>query len=331
MRTLGLLRAVAMSACMLFTACGGRERDASNGSRDERFVALDLDRRGTDEVIGYYMGAFLPSGREDPFETRLVVKESDEYFVDIERFMALDSASAINLVAAAPDGSVDWDAFTDFVSSTYFRARGIPTTRLDLDEEQSFAAVNPDWMSVDVIGVMSTQRRRVFVRRQHVIDALRAYRANEDRIIYPDGTVFIGEHLDGNRVSETTVMRKSSGGFWDFFAYDSTGALADSTLPMPGSRHVPTQCFGCHFGDKLYEPERSFPGLAPDGPYGPRELYVGDSLRDPDVVRYFDEHRQRSDGVLGLYATLLVSELRAEREQGRLDPSIINLLESLGL
>ena len=141
---------------------------------------------------------------------------------------------------------------------------------------------------------------------------------------------FIGEHVDGDATSETTVMRKSNGQ-WDFFAYDAMGHLADSTLAMPRARRVPTQCFGCHFGNKLYEPERSFPAPAPDGPHGPRAVYVPDHLRDSEVVRYFDEHRQRADGILGLYVTILVSDLRARRASGDLDRETDELLSSLGL
>ena len=88
---------------------------------------------------------------------------------------------------------------------------------------------------------------------------------------------------------------------------------------------------GCHFGDKLFEPEKSFPMRAEPGPHGPRQVYVEEDLRDEEIVRRFDEHRRRSDTVLGLYTTLFVSSLRAERRAGTLDESDAVLLDSLDL
>jgi hypothetical protein len=316
---------------MVLSACGGTGDREGTVSGDEHFIQLKLDRHGSDELVGYYMSGLLAPEDEGPFASRLVVKESGDYFVDVDRLARADSQSAASLEALAGNSrSVDWTAFQEFVSDTYFRVRDIPATRQDLYTQEGFVPGDPGWMSLETVGVMSTRRRRVFVKMDAVLHALRSYRENEDRIMYPEGTVFIGEHMDGEAVSETTVMWKSNSQ-WDFFAYDEQGRLADSTKALPRSRRVPTQCFGCHFGNKLYEPERSFPALAPDGPHGPRAVYVDESLRDPDVVRYFDEHRQRADGVLGLYVTILVSELRSRRTAGALDASTAELLTSLGL
>ena len=55
------------------------------------------------------------------------------------------------------------------------------------------------------------------------------------------------------------------------------------------------------------------------------------ALRDPEIVRFFDEHRKRSDTVLGLYNTLFVAGLKAAREQGALPPTEAALLDTLGL
>lgn len=320
---------ILLAAC---AGCGGGRDGSPRPAADARFIELDLEKRATDDIVGYYMGAYVPPGPSGAFEERLAVREGDRYYVDLDRFREIDSLSATALGRIAGDDRlVDWAGFSAFLSQTYVRARQIPDERQSLYDDEDFSGDPEVWMHLDVLGVMSTHRRRVFVRKADVLEALRAYRDNEDRIIYPGGTVFIAEHLDDGGVTETTVMRKSSSGYWDFFAYDSTGVRADSTLPAPRSRQVPTQCVGCHFGDKLYEPERSFPAEAEAGPHGPRQVFVTESLRDPKVVRYFDEHRKRSDGILGLYATILVSQLRSEQEAGSLDQESTRLLNALGL
>ena len=126
-------------------------------------------------------------------------------------------------------------------------------------------------------------------------------------------------------------MRKRDDGFWDFFTYGPDGTLAAETQARPRALKTPTQCVGCHFGGRLFEPEKSFPGTASEGPHGPRALYVPEAWRDAEVVRFFDEHRKRSDTVLGLYNTLFAAKLRADRRAGRLAPEDARLLESLGL
>ena len=120
-------------------------------------------------------------------------------------------------------------------------------------------------------------------------------------------------------------MLKREDGHWDFFAYGPDGTPTTETAARPRPLRVPTQCVGCHFGSKLYEPEKSFPAEAADGPHGPRVLHVDDAARKPDVVQFFDEHRKRSDHVLGLYATLLVSQLLSEGFDSMADSMEIDL------
>jgi hypothetical protein len=141
----------------------------------------------------------------------------------------------------------------------------------------------------------------------------------------------VGEHYEGEALVETTVMRKRADGYWDYFAYDASGGLASQTTTPPRALDVPTQCVGCHFGEKLFEPERSFPAEAPPGPHGPRGIYVDDALRDAEVVAFFDEHSKRSDHVLGLYGTLFIAQLRAQEAAGSLPAADAALLDDLGL
>lgn len=126
-------------------------------------------------------------------------------------------------------------------------------------------------------------------------------------------------------------MRKRADEQWDFFVYGKDGLPAAQTNTPPRPLKSPVQCVGCHFGDKLFEPAESFPARARPGPHGPRQIYVDEDLRDPVVVRYFDEHRKRSDTILGLYTTLFVSRLRNQQKAGSLTAEDAALLESIDL
>ena len=98
----------------------------------------------------------------------------------------------------------------------------------------------------------------------------------------------------------------------------------------PSDLIVPTKCVGCHLGSRLFEPERSFPVDPRPGPDGPRRLYVSDDFKDVGVVRGLDEHRKRSDMVLGMYGTLFISQLRSTRSADTLDSRMMSLLEEVG-
>ena len=85
---------------------------------------------------------------------------------------------------------------------------------------------------------------------------------------------------------------------------------------------------GANLVRRLFEPERSFPGTEPEGPAGPRAVAVPDAWRDAAAAARFREHATRADGALGLYATLYLGRLRAERAAGRaLAPEDAALLE----
>jgi hypothetical protein len=178
---------------------------------------------------------------------------------------------------------------------------------------------------------MTNARRHVRVPTAPLHDALEAYVDRGNRIIYPVGTVIVADHELNGRITERSVMKKRGDGHWDYAVYDSAGVLAPSTTTPPKPLKVPTQCAGCHLGTRLYEPEKSFPAPARPGPAGPRKIHWSRPLPSPDLVGYFDEHRKRSDGILGIYGTLFISELKARQSTDSLNAEDLRLLELLGL
>lgn len=93
---------------------------------------------------------------------------------------------------------------------------------------------------------------------------------------------------------------------------------------------VPTKCLGCHFGDRQFEPEKSFPSVARPGPNGERHVFVPDQFRDKAVRDAFSEHARRSDTILGLYVTLFISDMLNQAEAGLGKESDQQILTRLG-
>ncbi len=313
---------------LLFAACspGG---PAASGDR----LAVDLDKSNEERLLRYYLGGYVAPGGADPAEAGLLLTDGG-LALDPARLALdparLDARYREHLTDANGDGTLDWDEFVAFVEATYYDARGLPRS---LDALKAEAGFDPDsgWFAMEVDGVMTAARRRVFVPVAALRAALDGYRAAGDELHYPEGTVFIGEHLVADEVAETTVKRRRADGFWDFAVYDAEGRLAGATATEPRPLRAPEQCVGCHLGRRLFDPEKSFPAPAPDGPYGPRAVHAPSPLRNAEAAAFFDEHAKRSDGVLGLYATLYVSRLIADRDEGVLAPEDAALLDALGL
>ncbi|HYE57649.1 MAG TPA: hypothetical protein VD948_04050 [Rhodothermales bacterium] len=290
----------------------------SGGDADR--LRLDLERRDPGPVLRTYFGAYLGPDGGDPVAAGLLEQDGETFYV---RASALRERVGSDAPPLDPDGdgTVTDDELGAFVQATYNAARGFPATLAALGADTSSA------FGVTIRGVMSAAPRRVFVPLPALRDALAGYRRNGQRIVYPAGTVIWGAHGDGD--GETTAMRKRADGAWDFFVYDAQGRLATTTNGAPRPLRAPTQCVGCHFGQRLFEPEKSFPGEATPGPDGPRALYT--EHRDAAVVQALDEHRRRADHVLGLYGTLYATRLKAARAAGTLAPEDAALLDSLGM
>jgi len=280
------------------------------------YLRVVLDESDPERLLSYYFGGYVVPDPANPFEAGLLAKINRRFYINLDTLEFHFPGALSYLTDSNGNDRIDEEELESFVAATYNRARQFPRT---LDTLLSQANLGPDadrWLDIEIDGVMTTARRRVHIQDTAVRAALADYDVNDERILYPEGTTIIGEHyIDARRV-ETTVMRKRADSFWDFVVYGANDTLAQGTTTPPKELKSPTQCVGCHFGSKLFEPEKSFPARARPGPHGPRELYVDETLRDAPVVRYFDEHRKRSDTILGLYTTLFVADLRRQQRSG---------------
>ena len=312
------MRPLARSAFLLLVLAGCR----TGGGADQK-IRLALDPAPAESVLRYYFGSYLGADGGDPVAAGILVRDGGGWAVDVAA-LAPRLPDGAPLLDADHDGQATTDEFRAFVEATYNAARRPPATLGALRTDTPYDR----GVRLDVNGVMTAARRHVYVPEADLRRALAGYRAAGDRIVYPTGTVFVGEHHLGGAHAETTVKRKRADGYWDFFVYDADGRLATATATPPRPLRAPTQCVGCHYGRRAFAPEATFPADAPPGPDGPRVVHT--AWRDPAVTAALDEHRKRADHVLGLYGTVYLSRLKAERAEGRSTPADDSLLAGAG-
>ena len=311
-------------AILVLAGCGG---GGPVDVQTAEAVPLRLDRDAPEKLLGSVLGAYAGPDGGDPVAAGLLSRDGDGYVLHPQ---ALPEAARAALADANGDGAVDWDELAAMLEATYVDARAFPPTVDALRLLADFRAGEPDWFTVEVDGVMTAARRRIHVPTAALRTAMAAF-PEAGTLAYPAGTWIVGEHVADGEVVETTVKRRRADGFWDFAVYGPDGALAPATQTEPRPLRVPTQCTGCHLGRRLFEPEKSFPAEASDGPFGPRAVYVPDAWRSAEATALFDEHARRDDGVLGLYATLYAGRLLAARDAGTLAAADRQLLDALGL
>ena len=293
-----------LTLCMTVTSC--------QPSTTSTLLPVQIERARAEQLLSFYFGSYT---ERTPSAEGLIHIDGDEILVDVKKLNALQLSATLEDVNN--DGIIDWDELEPFLISTYYEARNIPPTLEALYTQ--IGEVHPDssgWMAIEIDGMMVSARRQVLVQSSAIHEALSAYIENNHQILYPIGTTFVGHHYNNGQLVETTISQKRFDDFWDFFIYDQQGKLTSATQTGPKELVAPTRCVGCHFGTKLFEPEASFPDQAPDGPFGPRGIYVEDLARNQTIASQLDEHTKRSDTILGVYATIYASRLQAKLEMG---------------
>ena len=266
----------------------------------------------------------------------LVVRTGSDLVLDLAR-LTPDEAGLLKEIAAqdAPADVIGLDEIEAYLQPRYYALTKPAPTLEALRREQGFGD-NPDWLTVPVDSATFERRRVLRVPRERIADALAAYFANGDRVLFPAGTVIVAESLDaGGAFIEAEVLRKRPDGFWNFAVYDRAGRLADHTVapaeegrpPGPGFR-VPSDCALCHRVDRLdgsgdpEAPVRSpvrgfFHRLPAEVP----QIHLGPEYHDHAAFTELTEATHRvKDGVFGPYASLLLSELAGRKRLGRLTP-----------
>ena len=311
---------------LVWTVAGCTSRTGSDDSRlpsedAGSMVPINFDGNNADQLLRFYFGSFLGPEGGDPVEAGILEKREKTWYLRSPHSVDGIPASLQQLYeTASRAGELSEDALEAFIQSTYYEARDFPATLEEMLERDGFWS-EPEWFRIDVQGSMVSLRRTTWIRRSDIEKALDRMEKLDDPVMYDPATLIVGEHLEGSRTVETTLMKKRQDGFWDYWAYDEDGRLTDVVRKDPRDMLVPTRCTGCHYGDRLFEPERSFPALARPGPNGERALYIPEQWRNADLSSTMQEHARRSDTVLGLYATLFLAEAVAHARSGTGSPS----------
>lgn len=283
------------------------------GCSTDQSIQVDLEKSRPEQLLSFYFGSYVGNDGGDPFEAGLLVEKDGAYWVNREM---LEGKVAEKLDDVNGDGVIKWDELEPFLQKTYYQVRPGWESLDALETEWKWKGESANTMEMELHGVMTTARRHIYVDKAAVREALQNYEANGEQLLYPGGTVFIGEHLEEGKVVETTVMKKRDDDFWDYYVFDAAGNRVSATSTPPKTLNVPTRCVGCHFGSKKFEPENSYPHAAAPGIHGPRTMYREEVMQDTSLVKLFDEHNKRSDTILGLYATIYLSDLKKKVDAG---------------
>lgn len=300
---LSVLCAISLSACT---------KDSSETESTSQLV-IAKDKSNSETLALFYLSG-ISSPPQDALAAGLLSNEDDELMIDVARLFDVDSVLTNKLQSVARKDIIEWDDFEAIFADLYYEHRAIPNSLESLKADHNWDASKRMTLSVD--GVMTSARRNTYMPIASLESAIASYSVNNNRLIYPVGTLVVGDHVVDGSIIETTVMLKRADEFWDFAVYDEEGSLIRKTLPLPKSLQAPQQCTGCHFGSRAFEPEKSFPADAPVGPSGERRVFPQAEV-SAELVQHLDEHRLRSDYLLGLYATVHVAREYAIGDETR--------------
>jgi hypothetical protein len=186
---------------------------------------------------------------------------------------------------------------------------------------------NPNWLAVPVDSRTFRRLRVLHINKDRIADALTSYFENNDRVIYPQGTVIVAESFDkrGSFI-EAEVLAKRNDTFWNFSVYGAKGALIRSSVPFNEEGElalneqglkVPENCSACHRVDRLdFSGDAEAPVLAPvceffhKLPARVPEIHLGPEYYDHMAFTELTEASGKvKDGIFGVYGSLLLSEL----------------------
>ncbi len=289
-------------------------------------LAVDLEKPGQDVLLTYWLNVYLDPPR-DPLSANVLYHSDGMYYLAPEDSIR---SKAPGLLPLLTHEFVDWDIFSTFIQDTWHDAAGHPRSIGEWIERVGNWREAEGWLRIPVKGSMSPYERVVSVQESAVRHAL-SERSRGGALIYPEGTLFVADHMVENQIMETTIMWKRQSDTWDYVSYDGDGHLTDRIFKEPDPLQSPIQCLGCHRGNRAFEPERSFPAPADPGPNGARYIDVDNDARDAVVTSVMNEHMRRSDTILGLYATIFLSRVRVRVLSGRGSASDSLLLMEQGI
>jgi formylglycine-generating enzyme required for sulfatase activity len=262
---------------------------------------------------------------------KIVRRQGKELYIDLEQVPS-ERAGVLRQIAAQkqPADEIGLDEMSAFMGKHYYELTRPYATLQALLRDYPYRD-NPNWLTVPVDSETFHRRRILRVDKDKIAAALISYFDNNDRLIYPQGTVIAAESFDKKgEFVEAEILRKRGDSFWDFSAYNHTGALIPSSVafneegeiaPEQAGFKIPQDCATCHRIDRLDlsgDPEA--PARVPIRAFFHRlparvpQIHLGPEYYDHMAFTELTEsNAKQKDSVFGVYGSLLLSELASRK------------------
>lgn len=266
----------------------------------------------------------------------MIRRQGKELYIDLDQVPAR-TAAVLRLVARRepPAGEISLHEMNAYMEAHYYElTRPYPTLKTLLSEHPY--RDNPNWLTIPVDSATFQRLRVLRINKDRIADALVSYFGNDDRLIYPAGTMIVAESFDKRgKFVEAEVLRKRGDTFWNFAVYDSSGALIKSSFAFDEEGElarertglkVPQDCAICHRIDRLdLSGDADNPVLSPVRgffhklPARVPQIHLGPEYYDHMAFTELTEANAKvKDGVFGVYGSLLLSELAGRKRLGTL-------------
>jgi sulfatase modifying factor 1 len=262
---------------------------------------------------------------------KIIRRQGKELYIDLEQ-VPPESAAILRQIARQqrPADEISLDEMGAYMEKHYYQlTRPYPTLQALLHDHPY--RDNPDWLTVPVDSETFHRLRILRIEKSRIAAALISYFDNNDRLIYPQGTVIAAESFDKKGAFvEAEVLRKRGDSFWNFSVYDRNGALTHASVafndegevdPKQAGFKASQNCATCHRIDRLDlsgDPEAParvpIPAFFQKLPARVPQIHLGPEYYDHMAFTELTEsNAKQKDGVFGVYGSLMLSELAGRK------------------
>ncbi|HZS52586.1 MAG TPA: SUMF1/EgtB/PvdO family nonheme iron enzyme [Bryobacterales bacterium] len=339
------MRVSIASALLFFLLLGSACRKPAASPAPDSADWLHVVLRGRTVHNSHYLAAsFLyqlqtllgtAAGSPKVMSGRIVRREGKEIYIDLKQVPPNAAALLRQIAGRQSPGKLSSEQMDAYMAEHYYRLTSPYPNLAALLREHPYRE-NPNWLAAPVDSLTFKRRRVLHIAKDRIADALISYFDNNNRLLYPEGTVIAAESFDKEgRFVEAEVLRKRGDTFWNFSVYDRNGALVLQSVafdeegriaPEKEGFHVFQSCALCHRIDRLdLSGDAEAPVQAPI-----REFFHKLPARVPQIhlgPEYYDHmaftelteaNGKIKDGVFGVYGSLLLSELACRKRLGEL-------------
>jgi len=145
----------------------------------------------------YQLQTLLGTDASSPqvMQGRIIRRQGKELYIDLDQ-VPPERAAVLRQIAAQqqPAGEISLDEMGAYMAKRYYQlTRPYPTLQALLRDHPY--RDNPNWLTVPVDSETFHRLRVLRINKDRIADALISYFDNNDRLIYPKGTVIAGRIL----------------------------------------------------------------------------------------------------------------------------------------